>query len=184
MSNSDNGLEQLRAALLGLTPAQQVAVEALVGDATHAAAAEASGVTRETVTRWAGHLPAFRATMNLCRAAIVAEQIDVARRIRGKAMAAVELALDKGQIDPLAVLRTLGDSTSSVGHTIPEEILDAELNKTRLALPPMPLPEDVDDILESLRSPSSDIERAESLTITRLATAAGIPPVHSATTTP
>ena len=44
-------LEALRSALLSLTPAQQLAVEALSTGATHQTAGDAAGVTRETVTR-------------------------------------------------------------------------------------------------------------------------------------
>ena len=50
--------EELREALLSLTPAQQVAIEALVAGATHAVAAEETGVSRETVTRWISNHPA------------------------------------------------------------------------------------------------------------------------------
>ncbi len=129
-------------------------------------------MTRETVTRWSGHLPAFKATLNLYRAALVTEQIDTARRIRGKALTAVETALDEGQIDPLAVLRVVADTPASVGPTVPEAILDAELNKTRAGLPPTPPPRGLDAQLESLSNPGpSDIERAEEATLTRLASA-------------
>lgn len=166
-------LVALRAALLELTPTQQVALEALVAGATHAKAAEAAGVTRETVTRWAGHVPAFRATMNLYRAALVTEQIDTSRRIRGKALSAVERALDEGDIDPLAVLRVVTDAPASIGPAVPEAILDTELTKTRMTLPPTAPPRGLDAQLESLYdSGPSDIERAEEATLTRLADAA------------
>ncbi len=111
-------LDGLRAVLLELTPAQQLAVEALAGGGTQQKAAEAAGVTRETVTRWAGHLPAFRATLNLYRTTIVTEQIDTARRIRGKALGAIETALDEGRIDPPALLRVVTDATGSIGHDV------------------------------------------------------------------
>lgn len=178
--SSDHELDRLRSALLTLSPAQQVAVEALSGGATQAVAAEAAGVTRETVTRWAGYLPAFRASLNLFRATIITEQIDAARRIRGKALTAVEKALDKGEIDPLAVLRALGDATSSVGPTVPEALLDSECNATRISLPPQPIWQDLEGLLESVTSPSSDVARADALTITRLAAAAGVRPSKSA----
>lgn len=168
-------LDGLRAVLLELTPAQQLAVEALAGGGTQQKAAEAAGVTRETVTRWAGHLPAFRATLNLFRTAIVTEQIDTARRIRGKALGAIETALDEGRIDPLAVLRVVADATGSIGPTVPEAILDAEMNWTRLGLPPTPPPRGLDEQLASFQNPPpSDVERAETLTITRLIGAAGL----------
>ncbi len=168
-------LDDLRAALLELTPGQQIAVEALAGGATQQDAAEAAGVTRETVTRWSGHVPAFKATLNLYRAALVSEQIDTARRIRGKALSAVETALDDGSIDPLAVLRVVADPSDSIGPTVPEAILDAEMNRTRVGLPPTAPPRGLDAQLEELANPGPcDIERAEELTITRLAEAARV----------
>jgi hypothetical protein len=115
-------LEDLRAALLGLTPAQQLAVEALAVGVTHEEAANKAGVTRETITRWAGHLPSFKAALNLYRSTLVHEQIDTSRRIRGKALCAVETALDEGRIDPLAVLRVVTDELASIGPTLPEAI--------------------------------------------------------------
>jgi hypothetical protein len=169
-------LKKLRRALLHLTPAQQVAAEALATGATQQAAAEAAGVTRETVTRWAGHVPAFKATLNRYRHAIATDQIETARRVRGKALAAIEAALDNGEIDPLAVLRTVVvDPSTAIGSTVPEAILDGEMNKTRANLPPTPPARGLDAELDRLNHPPpSDIERAESLTITRLAAAAGL----------
>lgn len=167
-------LDALRTALLELTPAQQVAVEALVAGATQQQAAEAAGVTRETVTRWAGHVPAFKASMNLYRATVVEEQVDASRRIRGKALKAVETALDEGRIDPLAVLRVVSADPGSVGPTVPETILDAEMRKTRAGLLPSPPAQGLDALVESLANPGpSDIERAVEATLIRL-TAAGL----------
>lgn len=168
-------LETLRAALLGLTPSQQIAIEALAVGVTHEVAAEKAGVTRETITRWAGHLPSFQAALNLYRTTLVYEQIDTSRRIRGKALCAIETALDEGRIDPLAVLRVVIDDPASIGPTLPEAILDAEMNKTRIGLPPTPPPRGLDALLERASDPGpSDIERAEDATLTRLA-AAGLP---------
>ena len=120
------------------------------------------------------------------------EQIDTARRIRGKALDAIETALDEGRIDPLAVLRVVADTfpassgqtrgrlrtnrggnrhatTGSIGPTVPEPILDAEMNWTRRGLSPTPPPRGVDEQLAGFHNPPpSDVERAESLTITPL----------------
>lgn len=54
-------LDRIRERLSTLTPAQAVAVAALAGGATHAEAAQAAGVARETVTRSLAHHPAVRA---------------------------------------------------------------------------------------------------------------------------
>lgn len=172
---SPTTLGALRGALLQLTASQQVAVEALAGGATQQAAADAAGVTRETVTRWAGHVPSFKATLNLYRLTLVADQIDTARRIRGKALNAIESALDAGEIDPLAVLRAVADTPASIGPTLPEAILDAEMNKTRMNLPPSAPPRGLEAQLDHLNNPPpSDIDRAYELTITRLADAAAL----------
>lgn len=176
MDTTNPTVEDLRLALVSLTPAQQVAAEALAHGATQQAAADAAHVTRETVTRWAGHVPAFQATLNLYRMTLATEQIDAARRIRGKALAKVEAGLDDGNIDPLAVLRVVGEvAPAAIGSTMPEAILDAEMNRTRAGLPPAPPPRGVEAELEALNNPPpSDVERAEVLTITRLAAAGGI----------
>ena len=101
-------LESLRASLLALTPAQQLAVESIASGSTHQVAAEHAGVTRETVTRWLGHLPAFQAALGRYRAALLDDQLATARRIRGKALSSIEEALDAGEIDPIVVLKAVG----------------------------------------------------------------------------
>ena len=70
----DASMQETRAALLELTAAQQVALELHASGRTHATAGEAAGVTRETVCRWAGHHPGFRAALAKYRAALAAEQ--------------------------------------------------------------------------------------------------------------
>ena len=87
----------------------------------------------------------------------------------------MESALDEGRIDPLAVLRIVSDAPASVGATVPEAIPDAEMNKTRLGLPPTPPPRGLDAEIERLNDPPpSDVERAEEATLTRLALAGGV----------
>jgi len=95
-------------ALAELSVAQEIAAEALATGATHAVAAEAAGVHRETVSRWAGHHPPFRAALGQHRATLAAEQADAVRRIRGRALALVEAQLDGADLSgALAVLRVL-----------------------------------------------------------------------------
>ncbi len=50
--------------LLQLDPKQAKALEVLAAGGSHEAAAEAAGVHRVTVTRWANHHPEFVAEMN------------------------------------------------------------------------------------------------------------------------
>jgi len=135
MSTPDPG--RLRAALLNLSPAQQAAAEALTNGATHSAAAEAADVARETVTRWAGHHPGFRAALNLYRSVLVVDQADRARRIRGKAPEGIEAELEAGTIDPLAVLRGVLPLTDCFTPArTADELLDAETARTRMNLRP------------------------------------------------
>lgn len=172
MSESMATLEELRASLLRLTTQQQIAVEALATGATHQEAADRSRVSRETVTKWTCNLPAFKAALNRYRLALAWEQYDLARRVRGKALGAIETALDLGQIDPIAVLRVVGETRVPLGSTIAESILDEEMNQTLLSLPPIPPPRGLEAQLQSLSDPGpSEIERAEEATINRLALA-------------
>jgi len=146
----------LRTALLELTPGQQIAAETVASGATHAAAAEAAGVHRETVTRWAGHHPAFRATLNLYRATLAAEQSDTARRIRGRALAILEAQLDTADVPTaLAVLRVVqAQPSEAIGPIEAAAILDAETNRTRVNLPPLPTPRGLQGQLARLDGPA------------------------------
>lgn len=165
-------LDQLRAALLALTPAQETAAEALAAGATHAAAAEAANVARETVTRWSGHHPAFRAAFDLYRAAQAAEQAAACRRIRAKALDAVEAGLEAGTLDPLAVLRAVPapPADTAPASLTAGQLLDADTNRTRGNLPPLPIT--LADPLDLTRP--DDAERAATVTVERLALAAGL----------
>lgn len=162
--------EQLRAALLDLAPAKAIAAEALATGSTHAAAADAAGVTRETVTRWAGHHPGFRAALDLYRATLAAETAETARRLRRKALDAAEAALDAGTLDPLALLRAVPEPPTSVPSSplTAAELLDAALNRTRVNLPPRPYR------LEDQLADPDGTRHATHVTLARLADAAGL----------
>jgi hypothetical protein len=129
------------------------------------------------VCRWARHHPAFEAALNLYRSTLAAERADTARRIRGKALLAIEEALDAGTADPLAVLRVLlTDSPYEIGPTKAEEVLDAEIRRTRANLPPLAPGRTSDGWLDPLApftAPTED-ERAEQLAVRRSADAAGL----------
>jgi hypothetical protein len=93
-----------------LSPKQAVAVERLTGGATHAAAATAAGVSRETVTRWVSHHPGVQAALDRARYASSIETIDRVASIRSRALDVVAQHLDT--LDPsepvaLAVAVTL-----------------------------------------------------------------------------
>lgn len=80
--------------LATLTPKQAVAVDRLTGGATHAAAAAAAGVARETVTRWVSDHPGFRAALDRARYASSIETIDRVSAIRSRALDVVAQHLD------------------------------------------------------------------------------------------
>lgn len=164
MTTLNDHQQALLQALVRLTPIQQRAVEVLTAGGTHDQAGQAAGVTRETVTRWAGHHPGFRAALNLYRATLAQEQIDTTRRIRGKALSGIEERLDHGKVDPLAVLRVVGQAPLGVGPTLPEAVLDTEIKTPLRSLPPAPPPQGLDAILDSLENPAeSDAARATSM---------------------
>lgn len=175
-----SALTELRAALLHLSPAQQAAVEALAAGATHEDAAAAAGVARETVTRWVGHHCAVRAALNLHRAVAAEEQLDRTLRIRAKALTAVEDALDAGTLEPLAVLRTIPPPPPQAqGPVLPAVVFELATRATRISLLPLGPPRDengrIDRITELLDdSGPTDDERAELLTVERLAAASGL----------
>lgn len=164
----------LRAALLKLTPAQQLAVEALAAGATHAKAAEAAGVARETVTKWGGYHPGFRAAVDCYRATSAAEHVDRVLRIRGRALQIIADHLEADDVGIAAALGVLAAVTLSAAPPAalppnPDALLDAAINATRVNLPPLPTAK-WDDLLD----PSHDAQRAEDATVHRLAAASGI----------
>ncbi len=175
-------LDALRAALVELTPAHALAVEALATGSTHAQAAEAAGVTRETVTRWVNHHPGFRAALDRYRHALAEENAAAAGRIRGKALATVERHLDDGADLPtaLAVLRAvpapeLGRLDSA------DERLAAEVQRRAATVPYPPvarLPDGrVDFVSETVNRETiiaDHDEGAQRIAIESLADAAGV----------
>lgn len=170
-TDTDTDTDQLRAALLTLTPGQATAAEALATGSTHAEAAELANVARETVTRWAGHHPAFRAALDLYRTTLATETADRARRLRRKALDAAEAALEAGTLDPLALLRAVPEPTGQAHrpHSA-AELLDLDAARIRLNLPPKPYNPLADDYLTD---PDGSAYLAR-IAAQRLADAAGI----------
>ena len=169
MNTSTDTIAELRTALVELNPKQQAAVEALASGATHAASAEAAGVARETVTRWAGGHPGFRAALNLYRLSAATELADQITRIWTKAMVVIEHTLDTGNLsDALAVLRAV-PAPGPIGPIDAVQILDADIRFTKQAQPSMSVFEQILD-----EAGTADQERAERSTIARLAAASGI----------
>jgi hypothetical protein len=74
----------------GLSQAQYVAITALSGGCTITQAANDAGVSRETVSRWLNHDPAFQAELNRCRAVMLQELDDGLRAMTAQAMETLE----------------------------------------------------------------------------------------------
>lgn len=77
---------------------QAKAVALLAEGATHAAAADAVGVHRVTITRWACHHPEFIAELNRLRAEAAREAGATVRRVTAAALATVESAIWDGDL--------------------------------------------------------------------------------------
>ena len=171
--------DELRDALLSLNPAQQCAIEILLAGGTHADAAAAANVARETVSRWVGHHLEFRAVLDVHRGNLAAEQADAVQAIRGRALAIVADHLrDASMSDALAVLRVLGGPASSA-NSVPlrsNELLDAERVRTRAILPEREPSGDAHaDIIDELSgvTEARERDRVERVTLARLANAVG-----------
>jgi len=137
-----NDLDHIRESLSTLTPAQAVAVAALAGGSTHAEAAQAAGVARETVTRWTAHHPAVRAAVTESRLALMAEHLLGLSRLRTRAtevatrtVEAIAQAIEDGTLsDPVAALRALTPLTVAPPPVEPVDALtltDAEIGRLR-----------------------------------------------------
>jgi hypothetical protein len=107
-ADDDNGTPACDA-VAELTVAKEAAVEALATGSSQTEAAAMAGVSREAVNRWANHDATFGAALSAYRAGLVAEQVDRARRIRGRALAVIEdrLGTDASLADAVSVVRVL-----------------------------------------------------------------------------
>jgi hypothetical protein len=85
-----------RIGLPALSVEQENAIDLLLTGKPDAEVAAALGVTRQTVCRWRGHHPVFRAELNRRRKALTAAHLDRLRTLVPKAIAALERAVDAG----------------------------------------------------------------------------------------
>ncbi len=177
----------LRSALTNLDPAKAAAVAALASGATHAEAADAAGVKRETVTRWLGSHAGFRSALATMRYADADEQATRVGRIRGKALAAIEAALDAADADPslaLAVIRALPSIDCPGQPPDAEAVLADDIARVRPTIPPPPPLRDANGRVDTLTpmleqlngnyAGETPMERTERLSLERLAAASGI----------
>lgn len=120
-----------------LTPAQAAAIGYLLEGRTGKDTAAAVGVTEETVSRWRNTSPAFSAALNLARHELAAEQLDMMRRIRRRALEALADMLDDD--DAGTRLKAVGmalrlDTGAPIGPTTPEQVKDAWADERRADL--------------------------------------------------
>lgn len=128
-----------------LDQAQELALDSLITGATDAQAAEAAGVTRQTVNGWRNHNAAFMAALNDKRQAIWTGHADRVRGLVGRALDV--LAEDLADAAPEArktrqaaavhVLRAAGlygGQTAPEGPTDPADIRREQRDKAMLDL--------------------------------------------------
>jgi hypothetical protein len=105
-----------------LSPAQHVALGALMTGQTITDAAQAAGVNRETVSRWLNHDAAFQAELGRQRAALHAAVDDRLRNLTSQALDTLENLLTVGSHDTkfkvaLAVLHLAEGTRRRIGPT-------------------------------------------------------------------
>jgi hypothetical protein len=106
----------------GLSPAQHVAIGALMTGQTITDAAQASNVNRETVSRWLNHDAKFQAELGRQRAALHAAVDDRLRNLTGQALDTLESLMAVGSHDTrlktaLAVLSMADGTRRRIGPT-------------------------------------------------------------------
>jgi hypothetical protein len=124
---------------LTLTMAQRNAIDQLIGGATDAQAAEAAGVSRQTVNGWRNYDPAFRAELNRCRDDLWRASADRLRALVPKALSTLEGELEHGDNvsavkAAVAILKVAGAERllPEPGEPMPTEalaIIDAEVRR-------------------------------------------------------
>lgn len=180
---ADTDSETLRDALLTVSSKQRAALDALATGSTHAEAADSAGVSRETVSRWLNHHPAFRTAYAAQCSALAAEAVERCRAIRAKASAVVLAKLDDADLPTaLAALRAVGPPPpiQALGTQTAPAMLDAARRVTRSdsPAPPRLRGDGLEDLLGQMNGSTevAEYERVERLTLTRLADASGIDP--------
>lgn len=92
-------LKQTNPDIIGqLEPEQELAIASLIQGATDAEAAEAAGVTRQTVNAWRNHNPAFVAELNGRRQEVWTGNADRIRQLIGKALDVLAADLDANNV--------------------------------------------------------------------------------------
>ncbi|MFN8022118.1 MAG: hypothetical protein U0Q03_11380 [Acidimicrobiales bacterium] len=144
-----------------LSSEQALAVAALFSGATHAEAAEAAGVHRVTVSKWASHHPAFVSALATLRRDAAFEARDAALRTTRAALDVVFRAIDAGDVDAAFKWLRLGSGAALV--TLPIGALTSHeiVEEVRRTLP--------DALSQMLASSGPTAEAAEAAIRSRLA---------------
>ena len=129
----------------GLSVAQLAAVDALLSGATDAAAADAAGVARQTVSGWKHHHPAVVAALNAGRRDLWERSADRLRGLVPKAIDMLEAALANPLPDPrtaldvlrLAGLADRGAPLGTVGPATVAGVVDGEVLRRRREVDPL-----------------------------------------------
>ncbi len=150
-TNRDSALHQL-------DMQQNLAVVALANGATHDAAADAAGVHRTTVTRWANHHPAFIAQRNRLQAeaaaTAAAEAATVRRRITTAALETIEAEIAAGNADAAFRWLKVSPPTSGVAACPGPMEAVAVVDAVRLSMPGV-----LDELPSQQRPTYADAER-------------------------
>jgi hypothetical protein len=113
-----------------LSPAQLIAIDALLAGDTHAQAADKAGVHRVTVSKWVAGHPAVQAELNRRRRELSEARAARLRELDETALDAVAAQLDAS--DPEFALKWLKlrglNVTAASGPTDPEAIINAEVS--------------------------------------------------------
>ena len=123
-----------RDGLTELDTRQLRALEQLLAGATDGEAADAAGVSRQTVSAWKLHNPAFRAELNRQRAELWDGSQDRLRSMVPRALDVISDALEGEDAAKVAVqlLRLAGLSGAQVGEigpTTPQGVVDEEIRR-------------------------------------------------------
>jgi DNA-binding XRE family transcriptional regulator len=148
----------------GLKPSQLTALDRLVAGCTDGEAAEAAGVTRQSVHNWKRNNPEFRAELNRRRGELFSTSQDRIRSLIPRALDAIERELEGGAKAPPAAMQLIrlagfgGGQLGDIGSTDPLGVLDeerrrrADFSEVLKHLPPNPdMQEHRAAVLESMR---------------------------------
>jgi len=159
MATTRDRTRQLAHPADGLSVAQQNAVDALLAGLSDTEAAEAAGVTRQTVNAWKNHNPTVVAAMNQARRDLWERSADRLRGLVPKAIDMLEVALGSPVPDPktaldvlrLAGLADRGAPLGTVGPATVARVVEGEVIRRRHE----------DDPLEAFLLPGGPITDAE-----------------------